>query len=150
MEEVIKNSEVENQNEQISAKELLALIKELAQIQAYNAMISAQIFAREGKNQINDKANDMKDKIMQQAVIFGQKAKKVEETYSLNKENKSNILQEYKESLLEIQEQYEIRNQAILRERTDWQNEEQATMLKEHELKQNRKKIKKVLNMMNK
>lgn len=143
MEEVIKNSEVENQNEQISAKELLALIKELAQIQAYNAMISAQIFAREGKNQINDKANDMKDKIMQQAVIFGQKAKKVEETYSLNKENKSNILQEYKESLLEIQEQYEIRNQAILRERTDWQNEEQATMLKEHELKQNRKKIKK-------
>lgn len=143
MEEVIKNSEVQNQNEQISAKELLALMKELAQIQIYNTMISAQIFAREGKTQIIDKVNDMKGKIMQQAEVFGQKAEKVEETYSLNKETKSNILQEYKESLVEIQEQYEIRNQAILQERTDWQNEEQATMLKEHELKQNRKEIKK-------
>lgn len=141
MEEIETNDNI--QNNQVSTKELLALIKELACIQMYNTIISAQIFAREGKEQIDDKVNGMKDKIMEQAEVFGQKAKKVEETYSLNKENKNNILQEYRESLDLIEEQYEIRSQAILQERSDCQDEEQATMLKESELKQNRKQIKK-------
>lgn len=131
------------QNDQVTTKELLALIKELAYIQMCNTMISAQIFARAGKDQIDDKVNGMKDKIMKQAEVFGQKAKKVEETYNLNKESKNNILQEYRESLELIEEQYEIRSQAILQERSDCQDEEQATMLKENELKQNRKQIKK-------
>lgn len=141
MEELETNDNT--QNNQVTTKELLALIKELAQIQMYNTIISAQIFAREGKEQIDDKVNEMKDKIMEQAGIFGQKARKVEETYNLNKETKNNILQEYRESLAQIEEQYEIRSQAILQERRDCQDEEQATMLKENELKQNKKQMKK-------
>lgn len=141
MEEIETNDNT--QNDQITTKELLALIKELAYIQMCNTMISAQIFAREGKEQIADKVNGMKDKIMEQAEVFGQKAKKVEETYNLNKESKNNILQEYRESLGLIEEQYELRSEAVLEERSDWQDEEQATMLKESELKQDRKQIKK-------
>lgn len=140
--EINQNNNMQDKNDQTTTKELVALIKELAQIQAENAKISAQIFAREGKEQIANKTNEMKDKIMEQAKIYGQKAEKVQETYNLNKETKSNILQKYKDSLAEIQEQYETRNESIMQEKSDWQNEEQATMLKEHELKQQRKEIK--------
>lgn len=138
-----ENNNTQNTNDQHSVGNLLKLIKELADIQASNAIITARIFAREGKEQIADKTNQMKNKVMEQAKSYGKKAEDLANTYTNNKEEKGNILQEYQESLEDIQEEYEARMDSIVEEKVKWQDEEQATMLKEKELKEDRKQIKK-------
>ncbi len=133
------DEEMEENHEQI----ILGLTKQVEQLQKQIEMLTAVINQREGKTQIAQKVADMRDNIMQQAAVLGQKAKKVEETYNLNRETKDNILQQYEEALSEIEEQFENRFRYILKEKRDWQNEEQKNILRECELKQDRKQIKK-------
>lgn len=136
----------ENQRQNGSSnmpQEYLEIVKRMDEIQKQLKILEDKIFQKEGKAQIGQKVTNMKNKIMQQGAVLGQKAKKIEEIYKLNKETKDNILQQYKDSLAEIDNHYRRVYQAILRQKAKNEEQEQVTILKEHQLKNNRKKIKK-------
>lgn len=118
-------------------------MKELAVIRAQNALLIAKIFAREGKSKVADKATEMKDQVVEKAKIYGKKAQDMAENYNSNKAEKGNILQEYQEVLAEIEREYEDRMDAILEERSEWEEEEEITMLQEMDMRDNRKQIQK-------
>lgn len=127
--------------EQVTVEEILRLVAELTKVQNEKAKVSSKLFIRNGKDQIVNKVNNLKSKLMQQAEIYGQKATKVQETYNLNKETKDNILQEYQEALQEIQQQYEAQDKMYANAIDMWQGEDEKNILKECELKLKRKEI---------
>ena len=141
---VEKMEENQRQNDSSNmTQEYLEIVKRMDEIQKQLKILEDKIFQKEGKAQIGQKVTNMKNKIMQQGAVLGQKAKKIEEIYKLNKETKDNILQQYKDSLAEIDNHYRKVYQAILRQKAKNEEQEQVTILKEHQLKNNRKKIKK-------
>lgn len=137
------DEEMEENQEQNDSKEYLEMVKRLDEIQKQLKILEDKLFQKEGKLQIGQKVTNMKDKIMKQAAVLGQKVEKIQEIYKLNKDTKDNILQQYKDSLGEIDNHYGNLYQAILRQKAKNQEQEQVTMLKEHQLKKSRRKIKK-------
>lgn len=133
----------QKEDNQATSREFISLMKELDKVSKELGFTMQIKFEKEGKHLISEKVTEMFDSVKQQAKNLGQKIEQVEETYKLNKDTKDNILQQHKSNLTEIENQYERVHQAILRQKAINQNREQATMLKEYEWKQTRKKVKK-------
>lgn len=138
-----QTEEAEKAQEQASYKELIEAVKTLIKILKERELVEQTKYEKEGKQLISEKVKEMASNVKQQAKNLGQKIEKVEEIYKLNKNTKDNILQQYKDTLSEIDNHYEKVYQAVLRQKAKNQKQEQATILKEYELKRNRKNIKK-------
>ncbi len=143
LEETKSEGTKESKEEQASKREFISLMKELDKVSKELGFTMQIKFEKEGKHLITDKVKEMADNVKQQAKNLGQKIERVEEIYKLNKDTKDNILQQYKDNLSEIDSYYEKVYQAVLRQKAKNQDQEEATILEEYELKQNRKKIKK-------
>ena len=115
----------------------------MTEVQATNAAITAKIFAREGKEQIEGKAEEMAKLMQEQAKMYGKKAQELAEQYSANSDQKENIIQEYKQALFEISAEYEKRMKVMMVEKQELQAEEQQTYADEKALKLESKEIKK-------
>lgn len=142
----VQDSELEKEDkakEQATTAEFISIVKEYNEVNKELIYVLQKIYEKECKQSVSEKVKEMADNVKQKAKNLGQKIEKVEEIYKLNKDTKDNILQQYKDSLSEIDNYYEKVYQAVLRQKVKNQDQEQATILKEYELKQNRKKIKK-------
>ena len=135
--------EEQKNNQEQNHKKLLELLAELTEVQATNAAITAKIFAREGKEQIEGKAEEMAKLMQEQAKMYGKKAQELAEQYSANSDQKENIIQEYKQALFEISAEYEKRMKVMMVEKQELQAEEQQTYADEKALKLESKEIKK-------
>ena len=130
-------------NGDMSDKKLLDLLTDLAQIQTEIAILDARIFAREGKEQVEEKAAEISESIQEKAKMYGKKAQALAEEYSRNSEQRGSIIQEYTQALFEINEEYAKRMKTIMVEKQDLQTEEQETYCEEKRLRLENKKIKK-------
>lgn len=128
--------------EEPQKRKLLSLMRKLSEVQANNMMLTAKITARSGKEQVNEKVSAAKEKIELGAKRYGQKMEKIQEQYNLNKEEKGNILFEYKESLEEINNEYEERIKLALDQKQELEVEEQNLLLEETELKNAKEEMK--------
>ena len=132
----------QKKHENVSNKRLLDLLAELAQVQAENAMLSAKIFVREGREQIQGKVVDLSKIIYEQAENYGKKAQELAKQYTENSEQKGNIIEQYRQALLDIDAEYAKRMKTIMIEKEDWQAEEQEAYADEKNLRLEHKKIK--------
>ena len=138
-----KKLEEDKAKEQAKTAEFISVMKEYNKVTKELLYVMQKKYEKEGKQSISEKVKEMASNVKQQAKNLGQKIEKVEEIYKLNKDTKDNILQQYKDNLSEIDNQYKKVYEAVLRQKAKNQEQEQSTMLKEYQLKKNRKKIKK-------
>ena len=125
----------ENQkNKAPSVGKIVSLVKELMEIQAKNAILTTKIFAREGKEQIQDKTSKMKETMLEQAKKYGKKAEELAQNYNNTEQNKESIVASYQSSLADLQKKYEERLQDAVKEKERWQEREQRTILKQQEM----------------
>lgn len=115
------------------------LLKQLAEIQAANAKVNWQIFVKEGKEQVQEKVQSVKDEILEQAKIYGQKIEKIEQQYSINKEEEGSIIEQYRKVLSDINKEYGEQLKNIIAEKQEWQTEEQEAMVNQKKLQNERK-----------
>lgn len=115
------------------------LLKQLAEIQAANAKVNWQIFVKEGKEQVQEKVQSAKDEILEQAKIYGQKIEKIEQQYSINKEEEGSIIEQYRKVLSDINKEYGEQLKNIIAEKQEWQTEEQEAMVNQKKLQNERK-----------
>ena len=111
------------------------LLKELAETQTTLAKIDAQLAIREGQEQIKGVIDSTKTNLEQQAKKFGANLKQIEEDYRNGNIDKKGIIEEYKESLENINGVYQELMQDVLERKAQLEEDEQETML---EQKQNK------------
>ena len=152
MDEIGENSRIETEEEKLARRQMMTdLLKEWKEIQKSNATLSIKIFQKRGINQIVDKMVGIKDNIVGQAKMYGKKAESIAkeyiqkaddlaQAYTDNKEKKGNILQEYKKSLEALQKEYQDRVEFVLEGREKFQEEEQKSILKEMNLRDEKRR----------
>lgn len=143
----VAKSDKSEEKEQVPTEQILAVMKEIGVLQRNQELILQALTEKQGNRLVADKVKETTNHLAEQANHYGKKAKmyvqQLKENYQLDKEEQENILKEYETVLAEIKKEYEKKGKAILQVRHERQDQEQATYLKEHELKQKRKEIKK-------
>lgn len=86
------------------------------------------------ENYRSNRVKGMKDRVIG-------RFKRYQDIYRENKEKKAKILEQYETSLAEIEKQYEKRVKEINTQKSICENQEQAIMLEQYKLKQERKNI---------
>ena len=121
-----------------TGKEVLELLKELAEVQSTKALLSAKIFVEKGKQKVDEKVGNLKQSILDQAKLYGQKADKVIKEYELNSVERNTILGEYKSVLDEINKKYEEPLKIAIAEKNEFE-EWEADDMSEQSFFQDRK-----------
>lgn len=112
---------------------ILQTVKALIEVQAVLAKVNAQIAIKEGKIMVQSAVDDAKETIKEQKSKLGKSIEKMEEEYLSEKEDKKNVLEEYKGILGEIDDMYNEVLEGILAQRTEKETQESQIMLKENE-----------------
>ena len=134
--------EEQKKYEEASNKRVLDLLTELAQVQSDNALLMAQIFVREGRNQVKGKVDALVGEIQEQSKSFGRKAQTLAQQYKDNRGQKGDILQAYEQALFEINAEYAKRMKVVMGEKQDLEVAEQETYSDEKLLRLERRRIK--------
>lgn len=133
------NEQLQKIKKQIeSTRRMLSLIKQLSEIQISKAVVSTKIFATQ---QIPMATEKMKRDIREKAKPYGKKAEAMVESYMNNKQEKENVIQEYRESLEAIEKEYQERLEYVVTNRRKFEEAEQESAAKEMNLRQDRQKI---------
>lgn len=131
--------------EQDNRPKLLQMLRELTELQTNNMNLQAAIFVREARTQVEEKTKEFAQSIQESAKSFGQRAqnlaRELVEEYNSGKQGKGNIIENYKKSLAEINEEFNLEMQDILYEKQFYEEQELLSARQESYLKYDRKQI---------
>ncbi len=122
---------------------LLGLMKELTATQVTLAKLDAQLALSQAKDQVNSIIDTTRENLKQQAKQCKVDLNKFTETYKKNSESKSGILEDYKQALDDVNSYYNSVFTNILEKKAQLEADEQDTILKQSETKNNLKEAKK-------
>lgn len=117
--------------EEQSNKKLIELLKRLAEEEQQYAMLSVATTVRKGKEQVTDKVESLKDQIIEQAQMYGQKIEKVEKDYLSEKADSQSVVQQYKEALEQINEEYFKNSKVLIEEQQGLQSDHKEMIIEE-------------------
>lgn len=136
------------EDRQTKRERIASLMKERREIQKNNRAIIRGIYkekAKRGINGIPNKVIALKDKMLEQAKMFGRKAlnmaKVLADNYLDNKEGNKNVLQEYQATLEAIHKEFSDRADYILTNKVKLENMQQESEEKEMQLRDEKEQL---------
>ena len=129
---------MQENNENVTVKKILGLLKRLSEVQASRALMAAKIFTRETKDQVQSKVEKLKSDMIEKAQIYGQKAKEYAENYENGEIEKQNVISEYEQLLSEVNEEYSAQLKNVLEEKNKLEVLESKLYSKELSLRKQR------------
>ena len=129
---------MQENNENVTVKKILGLLKRLSEVQASRALMAAKIFTRETKDQVQSKVEKLKSDMIEKAQIYGQKAKEYAENYENGEIEKQNVISEYEQLLSEVNEEYSAQFKNVLEEKNKLEVLESKLYSKELTLRKQR------------
>ncbi len=107
-----------------SNNSVMDLLKQLAELQLINEILTAKMFIEQGKIKTEEKVSALKESILSIAKAYGQKRDKVMKEYELYSTKRNTIIGDYQELFDNINQKYEGAMKNILTELNEYEQAE--------------------------
>ncbi len=104
--------------------------------------IEAIIFVKDGKEEIDKKVENTKEALASQGVRYGLKYQEIEKRYSLNENEKGNLLGDYKSNLVSLNNIYKKVYKSVINAKAETTKELNKILLTTNKLMNNREILK--------